>query len=222
MAYITSFMPSRADALLFQLSKTFDDATLKAVLQKAGVAIGVAALSAVSDYPTPSRKPLPVIYARTVVAARPYRAPDGTLRTPGSTYLSKFKSMAQQRFVMALVRGALASGKGKRRRSKGGAQPATSSARERRTFPYKRTGTLGKSITYDVRALGRAKLVIVRIGSNVAYAKYVIGKETQAPYHRGVWTPLQDDIARARAAIGKAGVDALRRAIADVIVKGGR
>lgn len=213
-------MPPDADALLIRVSTVLDDVTLANALKQAGDAIGVAALAAVSDYPTPSRKPLPLIYTRTVMAARPYRAADGSWRVPGATYRSKFKTMKQQRFVMAMIAAATgerATGRRKTKRKTISSDVTRSGLK--RTFPYKRTGMLGRSLTYQVSALGRAKLVIVRIGSNIKYAKYVIG-DTQAPYHKGVWTPLRHDIENARNAIERAGVETLRAALNAALSRG--
>lgn len=88
----------------------------------------------------------------------------------GKQYLSKFKSSKQQRLVMALV----ASGK----------------------IPYRRTGTLGKSILSRASAAGEG-MVIVAIGSNLSYAPYVIDLLMQSHYHMGTWQPIQTDIQKA-------------------------
>lgn len=55
---------------------------------------------------------------------------------------------------------------------------------------YKRTGTLVKSLTYEVRQTKSATEVVY--GSNRAYAKYVLDNEDQATYHKGNWRTLQD------------------------------
>lgn len=68
---------------------------------------------------------------------------------------------------------------------------------------YKRTGTLVRSISYDVDQSNGS--TVIAIGPTMArgishqeshkpgeYAKYVIGKDSQAPIHRGRWTPLVD------------------------------
>lgn len=69
---------------------------------------------------------------------------------------------------------------------------------------YKRTGTLVRSISYDVsRDDGGGTTIAIgptmargihHISSRKpgAYAKYVIGKEDQAPIHKGRWEPLVD------------------------------
>ncbi len=131
------------------------NASLSGIMAFAGKAVGVAAESVVSEYPIASGKPLAKVYTRT--------------NAKGETYQSKFKSLKQQRFVMALA------SKGK--------------------IPYRRTGLLGRSITSDIANLTPVS-VDVLIGSNWADAKYVIGTpdEGQSMYHQGTWTPLQNDI----------------------------
>lgn len=98
----------------------------------------------------------------------------------GSTYKSKFKSARQQGYVMALVK----AGK----------------------VPYKRTGQLGRSIVSAVKS-ATDKDVTVSIGTNLRYAPYVIGKGEQSNYHRGNWTPLQDDITKGLPKIRQAGLN---------------
>ncbi len=60
---------------------------------------------------------------------------------------------------------------------------------------YRRTGTLGRSITTDVRPLGGD--VVGVIGSNVIYAPYVIDANRQAHMHAGRWWTLQAVIKKA-------------------------
>lgn len=84
-------------------------------------------------------------------------------RKDGSTYKSKFKSLKQQRKVMSLVK----NGK----------------------VPYRRTGTLGKSITSTAQLSGNG--VTVTVGSKLKSAPYVIDAERQSHYHKGTWTPIQ-------------------------------
>lgn len=100
----------------------------------------------------------------------------------GEQYQSKFKSKAQQRLVMALI------AKGK--------------------VPYKRTGQLGRSILSKADPAGSG-IVIVRVGSNLAYAPYVIDKVMQSHYHMGTWTPLQDDIQRGLPALAAVAVKSI-------------
>ncbi len=70
---------------------------------------------------------------------------------------------------------------------------------------YRRTGTLGRSITTMGSASGPAlsrvegsgSKVIGYIGSSVKYAPYVIGRDTQARWMRYWWT-LQDVVEKAK------------------------
>lgn len=122
--------------------------------------VGVVAESRVSEYPVPPTKPLPKIYQRT--------------RKDGTTYLSKFKSMRQQAYVIRKMQ--------------------TEGA-------YTRTGTLGNSINSAVKRK-TPTLFIVEIGSNVPYAPYVIGEpEDQAPIHADRWSPLSEDVGSAEAQV---------------------
>ncbi|GIV50498.1 MAG: hypothetical protein KatS3mg038_1019 [Candidatus Kapaibacterium sp.] len=210
MVYIRTFVLSPAKAMLAQMERRLGGRELQDALFKAGNAIGAAALAAVSEYPPPARKPLPEIYTRIVQAGHAYRAPDGSVRIPGATYQSKFKTRRQQGFVMAQIRRIKGSKKKGRKGKRKGSAP---NSNVKFTFPYRRTGTLGRSLTYSVDVLGGAKAVIVRVGSNVEYAKYVIRRDTQAPYHQGVWTPLEDDLEREKVSIARAGAVALRSAL---------
>jgi hypothetical protein len=54
---------------------------------------------------------------------------------------------------------------------------------------YVRTGTLVKSLTYEVRQSGQVTDVIY--GTNRDYAVYVIDRDRQAAYHKGNWKTLQ-------------------------------
>src|SRR5690348_6442772 len=136
------------------------DDSLENILEVTGRAVGVAAEGVVSEYPEPSGKPLERFYDR--------------VDSKGRAYKSKFKSIKQQRYVMALV-------------NRGG-------------VPYRRTGQLGKSITSDIRDLSPTSVTVV-VGTNDTKAKYVIGtpEEGQSHYHQGNWTPLQTDINNNRA-----------------------
>lgn len=183
---------------LSQVRNVLTDEELKGVLRAAGEAVGVTALASVSEYPAPSGKPLPLAYTRTVTAARPYRTPSGVLRVPGAQFRSKFKTLKQQRFVIASIRGARGF--------------------PRIRVPYRRTGALGRSIAYKIAAL-TARLVVVSVGTNLSYARYVIDIDDQAPYFQDIWTPLQTDMARALPALQRAAqvalIKALNRALAE-------
>lgn len=78
---------------------------------------------------------------------------------------------------------------------------------------YRRTGTLGRSITTQVRELGTQMVGV--IGTNVVYAPYVIDEKRQAAMHSGRWWTLQAVVRKARA-----GVRAIyRAAIRDLLGK---
>lgn len=126
--------------------------------------------SLVSPYPQASGKALPAIYQRIVEAKKPYKV-NGIQRIPGDTFMSKFPSLAASRgFFWHLKNGDIG-------------------------IPYRRTGTLGKSITSRVQRDPNA--ILIYIGTKVPYAALVIGSQAeQAPYHRGTWTPLRADIER--------------------------
>jgi hypothetical protein len=160
----------------------------RALLQ-AGKVAGVAAEGAVSEYPLASKKPLPLAYTRISTAKKPYRLPDGTIRRGGDSFKSKFASRKQQGKVFTL--------------------------RKAGAIPYRRTGQLGRSITSNAVADGGD--VLVTVGSNLSYAPYVIDKASQSAYHKGNWTPIQDDIERDKAQILRAAqaayVTALQKAI---------
>lgn len=141
------------DAAMSRVLISLSPAGQTQVMGAAGRAAGVSAEGFVSPYPLASGKPLAKWYTRT--------------DKQGKTYQSKFKSLKQQRYVLALAaRGAI---------------------------PYRRTGTLGKSITSDVEN-ATADGVTVRVGSNYKGAPYVIDRYRQSHYHTGTWATIQDDI----------------------------
>lgn len=147
---------SQAQPVLNRLGSIFTPSVADDILMVAGRAVGVKAESFVANpYPDASGKALPVWYDR--------------VRKDGTSFKSKFKSLAQQRKVMSLVK----AGK----------------------VPYRRTGQLGRSIT-SLPTLAGAGLVIVSVGSNLTYAPYVIDKLMQSHYHMGTWPMLDDDIER--------------------------
>jgi hypothetical protein len=57
---------------------------------------------------------------------------------------------------------------------------------------YRRTGTLGRSITTDVRSVGSSVAGV--IGTDIVYAPYVISETDQAWMHRGRWWTLQEHV----------------------------
>lgn len=79
---------------------------------------------------------------------------------------------------------------------------------------YRRTGTMGRSITTEVRSLGSQ--VVGVIGTNVIYAPWVISDESaggagpQAFMHKGRWWTLQGVVSKARDNIVKIYEDAVR------------
>jgi hypothetical protein len=107
---------SKAQPLLARISAVFSPAVTDQILIYAGDRVGAAAEEKVRDamYPAASGKALPIMYTRT--------------RKDGTSYQSKFKSLAQQRYVTALA-------------SKG-------------LLPYKRTGKLGQSIAWATALQG--------------------------------------------------------------------
>jgi hypothetical protein len=147
---------------------------LENALMEAAKKGAVKAESLVSPYPQASGKPLPAIYQRIVEAKKPYIKTVQGARVrviPGDTFMSKFPSLAASRgYFWHLKNGDIG-------------------------IPYRRTGTLGKSITSRVQRDPNA--VLIYVGTKVPYAALVIGSPAeQAPYHRGTWTPLRSDIER--------------------------
>ncbi len=147
--FATQFFDNMINAL--------SDSSLQTIMEFTGRAVGVAAESVVSEYPPASGKPLEKFYDR--------------VDAKGHTYKSKFKSLRQQKYVMALG-------------ARGG-------------IPYRRTGQLGRSITSDIRDLSSNGVTVI-IGTNDPKAKFVIGtpEEGQNRYFANVWTPLSDDISQ--------------------------
>jgi hypothetical protein len=124
-----------------------------AALMYAGNRAGAKMEELASGYPEPSSKPLAEYYDR--------------VDSEGRAYKSKFKSLRQQRFVMAL------GAKGK--------------------IPYRRTGRLGASMTSATYLIDRG--VVLSVGTNDPAAQYVIGDpETQNHYFNGVWNSLPTTI----------------------------
>jgi hypothetical protein len=59
-------------------------------------------------------------------------------------------------------------------------------------IPYRRTGTLGKSMTSSVTQV-TADSVTTEVGTNIPYAQEVIG-DNQSHYHKGTWLTLSQRI----------------------------
>lgn len=170
-----------ATQYLNRVINALSDSSLTTVMEFTGRAVGVAAEGYVSEYPAVSGKPLPKYYDR--------------VDSKGNSYKSKFKTLRQQRKVMAMA------SKGK--------------------IPSRRTGKLGQSITSDVTDLAPTS-VTVRVGTRLSYAPYVIGTpaEGQSHYHQGNWTPLSDDIANHSAEINAVAQAAFSKAIRNAIKNG--
>lgn len=164
---------SQARPVLNRLGAIFTPSVADDILLAAGRTVGMKAESFVANpYPQASGKALPVWYDRTSKDGKPFK--------------SKFKSLAQQRKVMSLVK----AGK----------------------VPYRRTGTLGKSITSKADP-GGAGLVIVRVGSNLTYAPYVISRLMQSHYHMGTWSTLDDDIQRGLPQLAQTAMNAVTKEV---------
>lgn len=148
------------------------------ILTDGARAAGAAAEAEVSEYPAKKNFTLPKYYTRTDAFGRTVRP-----------YKSKFKSAAQQYFVVVVL-----GKKGK--------------------IPYRRTGTLGKSITSRITSITPTGATVA-VGTNVPYGPRVIGTPAQGQYfhHRGTWTPLETNIQNALPRIEKAFTSAVRRSI---------
>lgn len=59
---------------------------------------------------------------------------------------------------------------------------------------YKRTGTLPRSLTFEVTQTGAVTNIIY--GTNIKYAKWVIDLDDQSKYHAGNWLTLQVEARR--------------------------
>lgn len=140
---------------LDRMGRVFSDAEREQILRYVAGKVGVKAETvALPAYPPQSGKPLAVFYERQ--------------RKDGATYRSKFKSLKQQRYVMALA-------------ARGG-------------IPTKRTGKLGQSITSAVTSVSSAEATVA-VGTNRTYAPYVIGGEgQQSHYHAGNWPQMEANL----------------------------
>lgn len=154
---------------LSRLNAVFTPQVANDILLVAGQRVGVKAESLVANpYPNASGKALPLWYER--------------VRADGTTYKSKFKSLAQQRKVFSLIK----AGK----------------------VPRRRTGQLGRSITSRADVAGEG-LVMVRVGSNLTYAPYVISRLMQSHYHMGTWDTIESDIERGLPELTRTAVNAV-------------
>ncbi|KPJ95378.1 MAG: hypothetical protein AMJ53_02840 [Gammaproteobacteria bacterium SG8_11] len=89
------------------------------------------------------------------------------------------------------------------------------------SVPYRRTGTLGRSLTIgqpgnikEVRKLGQG--VEGQFGTRTKYAPMVIGQRSQARYHQGTWWTLNEAGKKARPDINRLFAQMARR-MADFI-----
>jgi hypothetical protein len=166
---------SAATRLLDTASQVLSPAGVTDVLLYAADRVGAAAeelipgASTQTPYPPQTHNPLPLYYDRMSAPVYRTRTVNGIktreMVKPPQPYKSKFKSLKQQRYVMALI------GKGK--------------------IPYRRTGTLGKSFTHSQPVVITPGLVQVSVGTNLSYAPYVVGQGTQSHYHQGNWPTLE-------------------------------
>ena len=74
---------------------------------------------------------------------------------------------------------------------------------------YRRTGTLVKTLTYEVRQSGDITDGVY--GTNSPYAKVVLDKDDQATYHKGNWKTLQELASDATPPVRKAFETAITR-----------
>lgn len=157
------------------------------------------------EYPPYLRAPMPQLYTRTPQKRSHTWTPrqrrwffanlrEGNIQLHAGPYPSKFKAFKHQfGFFSRLTRGEI-------------------------VLPYNRSGALGNSLTYRLHVqFPRAGFVM---GSNRDYAPKVIGDETQqAPYHRGHWTPLAEQVRDNIAPISDAFADGLLLALRDFLAQ---
>ena len=84
-------------------------------------------------------------------------------------------------------------------------------------LPFRRDGTLGRSITSKVTATPTSAQILVGTTDNVSsYAKYVIGDEEQSEYHKQTgWKPISEDIKHDSVALLQEAQDATNKYMAD-------
>lgn len=170
-----------ATRVLDTVESIFEPGTSLAILMYAADRVGAAAVELMpgssnrTPYPPQTNNPLPLYYDRMTAPVYRYRTKNGKryktdeVVKPPTPYKSKFKSDAQQRYVMMLA-------------SKG-------------LLPYKRTGQLGKSFTHSKPVALSTAIVEVSVGTNLTYAPYVVGLGRQSHYHAGNWPLLEDALA---------------------------
>lgn len=164
---------SAATRLLDVVSQIFDPVAVTDVMLFAAERVAVAAeelmpgASSQRPYPPQTHNELPLYYDRMSAPVYKYKTVNGErvktneILKPAALYKSKFKSLAQQRKVMALyAEGAI---------------------------PYRRTGTLGKSFTHSAPIVSGPGIVSFSVGTNLEYAPYVVGAALQSHYHKDNW-----------------------------------
>lgn len=159
-----------------QMRRMLNDKGQEDILRAVGEKVGASIVDKMPDYPEPSGKTLPAIYSQMSKAQWRYKrvrgrwTKTGIVRKPPTPYMSKFPSdRARRGFWGALKGGSL-------------------------HIPYRRTGTLGKSITREVQVQGKQGRI--DIGTSISYAPGVIGNRSQQyPYHQDHWWRLDDVVA---------------------------
>ena len=152
---MSSFNDEEIQYLLKKASNILSEKEMSKMLLYLGDVVGTYGEGLEREYPPdPGGRELTLYYPR--------------VDANGRMYLSKFKSLAQQRKVFWLG--------------------------NRNKIPYKRTGTLGKSITHQVVQVDNG--VAVSVGTNLFYAPVVIGpKLVQSHYHIVTgWISLPDNL----------------------------
>lgn len=172
---------SAATRLLDTASQVMSPSGVTDVLLYAADRVGLAAeelmpgASSQTPYPPQTHNPLPLYYDRMTLPVYKTKTVNGKrvktseIARPPQPFKSKFKSLRQQRYVMALM-------------AKG-------------QIPYRRTGTLGKSFTHSQPIVLSPGLVQVSVGTNVIYAPFVVGVGTQSHYHQGNWPTVETALA---------------------------
>jgi hypothetical protein len=77
---------------------------------------------------------------------------------------------------------------------------------------YRRTGTLGRSLTTSVKSLSGNE-VAGYLGTKTVYAPYVIDEKRQAWMHRGRWWTLQGVVGKAAAGVKRIFEQEIRKLI---------
>lgn len=164
-------MTEGLDELRLILGRMRDTPKVADLLLKAGRKTGVEMENLFSEYPeSPKGRPLTPRYPR--------------ISSKGVPYLSKFKTMKQQGWFFANLNRFQSLKKtlsaAKKAKNKGLTRLTQISLKLMDSFPYKRTGLLGRSFTSETKLDGN--VISIEIGTPVPYAPYVIG-DLQWYYH---------------------------------------